>query len=54
MYADAVVVKYLSIGKRMDGNLFRWYGHVERIEDKRIVERVYCVKVEGTIGRDKY
>jgi hypothetical protein len=25
----------LSIGERMDKNVLRWYGHVERMEEER-------------------
>jgi hypothetical protein len=41
----------VSIGERMDINVLRWYGHVERMEEERIVKRVYSAKVEGSRAR---
>jgi hypothetical protein len=52
MYANVVAVFF---GKRKDINVLRWYGHVERIEEKRKVKRVYNAKVVSsrTKGRPK-
>jgi (2Fe-2S) ferredoxin len=41
----------VSIGERMDRNVLRWYGHVDRMEEERIVKRVYSAKVEGGRAR---
>jgi hypothetical protein len=30
----------VSVGERMDRNVLMWYGHLERMEEERIVERV--------------
>jgi hypothetical protein len=41
----------LSIGERMDINVLRWYGHVERMGEhyfNRVVKIVYMSKVEGS------
>jgi hypothetical protein len=38
----------------MDRNVLMWYGHVERMEDERLVKRVYYMaKVKGSRGRPK-
>jgi hypothetical protein len=41
----------VSIRERMDINILRWYGHVERLEEERMVKSVYCAKVEGSRAR---
>jgi hypothetical protein len=42
----------LSIDERMNRNVLRWYGHVvERMEEERVVKRVYMSNVEGSRGR---
>jgi hypothetical protein len=28
--------------------VLRWYGHVERMEEERVVKRIYMPKVEGS------
>jgi hypothetical protein len=45
----------VSIGERMDINVFMWYGHVERMEEEKIVKGVYSAKIEGSraSGRPK-
>jgi hypothetical protein len=36
----------------MDINVLRWYGHVERMEEKIIVKKVYIAKVEGSMASE--
>jgi hypothetical protein len=43
----------LSIGEGMDRNVFRWYGHLERMEEERVVKRLYMSNVEGSRGRGR-
>jgi hypothetical protein len=38
----------LSVGERMDINVLRRYGDVERMEEDRVVKRVYTSKLEGS------
>jgi hypothetical protein len=35
----------------MNRNVLRCYGHVKRMEEERIVKRVYIAKVEGSRAR---
>jgi hypothetical protein len=37
----------------MDRNVLRWYGHVERMEEERVVKRVYMSNVEGSRKRGR-
>jgi hypothetical protein len=32
----------------MDRNVLRWYGHLERMEEEKVVKIVYRAKVQGT------
>jgi hypothetical protein len=38
----------VSIEGRMDRNVLMWYGHVERMEEERMVKRVYSAKMQGS------
>ena len=42
-----------GIGVRIDEDVLRWVGHVERIKDDRIVKRVYARECPGnhSVGR---
>jgi hypothetical protein len=37
----------------MNRNVLRCYGHVKRMEEERIVKRVYIAKVEGSRARGR-
>jgi hypothetical protein len=37
----------------MNRNVLMWYGHVESMEEERVVKRVSMSKVEGSRGRSK-
>ena len=39
--------KKVSVGERMDQNVLRWLGHVERMEDDRLARKVYELEVQG-------
>jgi hypothetical protein len=41
----------VSIGERMDINVMRVYGYVERMEEERMVKSVYAT-VKGSRGRE--
>jgi hypothetical protein len=41
----------VGIGESMDRNMFRLYGHVERMKEEIIVKRVYIAKVECSRAR---
>jgi hypothetical protein len=43
----------VSIEERMGRNVLRCYGHMERMEEERIVKRVYSTKVEGSKARGR-
>ena len=33
--------------------MLKWFGHVERMVEERLVKRVYRANVEGNRGRDE-
>ncbi len=37
----------------MQRNILKWFGHVERMESKRLTKRVYDSEVEGVRGRSR-
>ena len=37
----------------MKRNTLRWYGHVNRLEEDRLVKRVYDSEVDGRVGRGR-
>jgi hypothetical protein len=37
----------------MDRNVLMWYGHVERMEEERVVKSIYMSKFEGIRGSPK-
>ena len=45
--------KKVSVGERMDQGVMRWFGHVERMGDDRLVKRVYDSEVRGVRRRGR-
>ena len=45
--------KEVSVGAKMDQSVLRWFGHVERMDEERLVRRVYESNVEGTRRRGR-
>merc|ERR1712002_584138 len=47
--------KNVGVSERMDQGVLRWFGHVERMGNERLVKRVYDSKVRGVrrIGRPR-
>jgi hypothetical protein len=43
----------VSIVEKINRNMLRWHSLVKRMEDERIVKRVYSGKVEGSRARRK-
>ena len=45
-----------ELAKRVDTNVLRWYGHVERMDEERLVKKVVNAKVDGRSmrGRPRY
>ena len=41
----------LSVLKRIERNVLKWFGHVERIVEESLVKRVFRANVEGHMGR---
>ena len=37
--------------ERIERNVLKWFGHVERMGEERLVKRVYQANVEGNRGR---
>ena len=37
----------LSVLEKIDRNVLKWFGHVERMGEGRLVKRVYPANVEG-------
>ena len=38
---------------RVDVNVLRWFGHVERMDDKRLLKRVVNARVDGRGARGR-
>merc|ERR1712002_507535 len=47
--------KNVSVSERIDQGILRWFGHVERMGNERLVKRVYDSEVRGVrrIGRPR-
>ena len=43
----------LSVLERMERNILKRFGHVEKMGEERLVKRVYQVNVEGNRGRGR-
>ena len=43
----------VSVGEKMDQGVMRWFGHVERMGDDRLVKRVYDSEVRGVRRRGR-
>jgi hypothetical protein len=41
----------VSIGEIFDKNVLMWYGHVERMEEERMVKRAYIMQRWKVVGR---
>ena len=51
-----IVVTHASqrgVGERMDQGVLRWFGHVERMGEERLVRRVYESNVRGARCRGR-
>ena len=44
-----------GVDERIDEDVFRWFGHVERMENDRIAKRVYVGEYAGShsVGRPR-
>ena len=45
--------KEMGVGNKIDQSVLRWFGHMERMENERLVKRVYVSKVEGRRARGR-
>ena len=43
----------LSVLERIERNVLKWFGHLERMGEERLVKRVYRANVEGNRGRGR-
>ena len=43
----------LSVLERIERNVLKWFGYVERMGEERLVKRVYRANVEGNRGRGR-
>ena len=43
----------VSIGIKVAKNLLRWFGHVERRSDERLVKKVHKSTMNGDTGRGR-
>ena len=41
----------VSIGTKVEKNILRWFGHVERMSDERLVKKVHNITMDGERGR---
>lgn len=42
-----------SMGERVQQGVLRWYGHLERMDNDRLVNRIYRSKIHGVRGRGR-
>ena len=48
------IVLYMDEGKvLMDMNVLRWFGHVERMDNERLLKKVMNAKVDGRSARGR-
>ena len=40
-----------ELGARVDMNVLRWFGHVERMDNEQLLKKVMNVKVDGRSAR---
>ena len=40
----------MSVLERIERNVLKWFGHVERMGEERLVKRMYQANVEGNTG----
>ena len=45
-------LKY-KLSERVDQSVMRWYGHMERMSEERLVKRIYRAGVDGMRGRGR-
>jgi hypothetical protein len=38
---------------KIEKNILRWFGHVERIDERRLTEEIYEADVAGNAGRGR-
>jgi hypothetical protein len=38
---------------KIEKNMFRWFGHVERMDERRLTKEIYAGDVGGTSGRGR-
>ena len=43
----------VSVLERIERNVLKWFGYVERMGEERFVKRVYRANVEGKRGRER-
>ena len=43
----------IELGTRVDMNVLRWFGHVERMENERLLKRVMNARVNGRGARGR-
>ena len=41
----------VSIGIKVEKNILKWFGHMERMSDERLVKKVYKSTMDGDKGR---
>ena len=42
-----------SIVTRVERGMLRWFGHLERMDERRLTKKIYCAKVDGSVGRGR-
>ena len=43
----------MDLANRVDRNVLRWFGHVERMEDERLLKRIVNARVDGRGARER-
>ena len=47
------IIQYLYLAARVDMNALRWFGHVERMDNERLLKKVMNAKVDGRSARGR-
>ena len=42
-----------SLNERGEAAVLRWFGHVKRMEEERLVKKIYRAEVEGSRGKGR-
>jgi hypothetical protein len=38
---------------KFEKNMLRWFGHVEKMDERRLTKKIYAVALDGNAGRGR-